>query len=407
VNLHYQWEKNGSTIGGDLDSYSSLSVTLADTGHYSVIVTGTCGTAYSDTVAVTVNGVTLISDPAGFTVCDGLNAAFDVSATGLGNLSYQWETDNGTGSSFTDIAGETSSLLQTPGLLGVNNGFNYRVVIKDDNLCPLTSASASLDVIYSPSSSSVSAGSDIITCNDGIVLTAIPAGGTWSIVTGSGTFADLSDDTTSVTGLGSFNEFVWTITNSCASTSDTVSVSMSSGSMLISAALSKDTTCAGQEITLTASATGGSGSYTYVALSLDGVTNKSSDNPVFSVAPGVSTDYVVFASDNNQAGCVSNYDTVNVFVTSAQVPMMANLITPNNDGKNDGLVIRDEHGVSMLDASSLTIYNRWGSTIFRSENYQNDFDASQLSDGVYYLYFKAGCGGKESKTWLHIIREIK
>jgi alpha-tubulin suppressor-like RCC1 family protein len=403
--LGYQWKLNGSPISSATSStYTIASVGGTDAGSYAVDITGGCGNLTSSLVAITVNGVTINTNPANQTACENANATFTVAAIGLGTLTYQWQTDNGTGA-FADMTGKTSSTLALNGVSLVSDGFQYRVIMRDDNFCPLTSATAILDVLPSVSSTPISAGADIITCNDFVVLGASPAGGTWSILTGTGTFVDINDDTTKVTGLASLNKFVWTLSNSCGSASATVSVTRTSGNMAINATTSKDTTCAGQEITITAAATGGSGSYTYTVFSLDGLTNASSDSPVFSVSPAITSRYVVFATDKSQAGCVSNNDSVEVFAISAQVPFMANLITPNNDGKNDKLMIRDVNGNSMLDASSLVIYNRWGTAVFKSEDYKNDFEGEGLPDGVYYLYHKAGCGGKESKTWIHVIRE--
>jgi hypothetical protein len=32
----------------------------------------------------------------------------------------------------------------------------------------------------------------------------------------------------------------------------------------------------------------------------------------------------------------------------------------------------------------LTIYNRWGTIVYQSEDYQNDWDGGNVSDGVYF-----------------------
>ena len=57
---------------------------------YSVVVSGTCGDAVTNSASLTVNqNVVVTSAPVSVTNCPGTSASFSVSATGTG-LSYQW-----------------------------------------------------------------------------------------------------------------------------------------------------------------------------------------------------------------------------------------------------------------------------------------------------------------------------
>ncbi|MDO1451229.1 gliding motility-associated C-terminal domain-containing protein [Rhodocytophaga aerolata] len=58
-----------------------------------------------------------------------------------------------------------------------------------------------------------------------------------------------------------------------------------------------------------------------------------------------------------------------------------NVITPNDDQSNDFFVVKNGFG-----KISLTIYNRWGKEVFRSSEYQNDWNAAGLSNGAYYYH---------------------
>ena len=58
-----------------------------------------------------------------------------------------------------------------------------------------------------------------------------------------------------------------------------------------------------------------------------------------------------------------------------------NVITPNGDGINDKFVIRK---LELYPDAELTIYNRFGSSVFRRKNYQSEFEAKGLSSGVYF-----------------------
>ncbi len=78
--------------------------------------------------------------------------------------------------------------------------------------------------------------------------------------------------------------------------------------------------------------------------------------------------------------------------------LIPNTFTPNNDGVNDIFKIE-----SLVSNSSLTIYNRWGSAVYKSINYQNNWDGGNCSDGVYY-YILYTADSKQYKGTVTILR---
>ena len=80
-----------SALAGQTGSSLVLaSVSAADAGTYSVVVSGTCGNAVTNSASLTVNqNVVVASAPAEPDQLPGTSASFSVSATGTG-LSYQW-----------------------------------------------------------------------------------------------------------------------------------------------------------------------------------------------------------------------------------------------------------------------------------------------------------------------------
>ncbi len=100
----------------------------------------------------------------------------------------------------------------------------------------------------------------------------------------------------------------------------------------------------------------------------------------------------------NALGCVSNQTPVVITKSCIVTVYIPNLITPNNDGKNDEFAI-----TSLPDGSFLTIVNRWGDSIYETSNYNNLWAGNNVADGIYY-YGLTLPDGREYKGWLQILR---
>lgn len=62
-----------------------------------------------------------------------------------------------------------------------------------------------------------------------------------------------------------------------------------------------------------------------------------------------------------------------------------NVVTPNHDGLNDLLVFSF---LEFYPDNELLIYNRWGTLLYQTKNYKNDWNGSKYSDGTYYYVLK-------------------
>jgi hypothetical protein len=70
------------------------------------------------------------------------------------------------------------------------------------------------------------------------------------------------------------------------------------------------------------------------------------------------------------------------------------VFTPGvKDGLNDAFVIEN-----LPPNSSLIIYNRWGTVVYESKNYLNDWTGDNHSDGVYYYILTTPVGKKYKGT---------
>jgi adhesin/invasin len=70
------------------------------------------------------------------------------------------------------------------------------------------------------------------------------------------------------------------------------------------------------------------------------------------------------------------------------------VITPNGDQVNDKFVIR---GLELYDRVQLSIMNRWGNEVYRSNTYYNEWDGRGLNEGTYFYLLELVKGGKVTK----------
>ena len=76
-----------------------------------------------------------------------------------------------------------------------------------------------------------------------------------------------------------------------------------------------------------------------------------------------------------------------------------NIITPNNDDINEFFTLK---GLIRDFPIDLKIYNRWGKLVYKSEDYQNNWNAENLPDGMYYYFVQDAL--TEYNGWINVIR---
>ena len=86
--------------------------------------------------------------------------------------------------------------------------------------------------------------------------------------------------------------------------------------------------------------------------------------------------------------------SASVVVNAENLNRVPNVITANNDGKNDVFL------VGFPDAK-LEVVNRWGRLIYQSDHYQNDW-GRDVPNGMYYFLLTTP-GGTECKGWLQVL----
>jgi hypothetical protein len=94
--------------------------------------------------------------------------------------------------------------------------------------------------------------------------------------------------------------------------------------------------------------------------------------------------------------CGAAYDSL--FLENSTLEL-TNLITANKDGLNDCLITIQNNPHETM---RLAVYNSWGSLVFLSEMYNNDWCPTDLTDGIYFVEvsYNTGC---YKKGWLQVL----
>ncbi len=264
----------------------------------------------------------------------------------------------------------------------------YSYTVTDANGCSATGS----QMLTSNPVILVAAGKDAQVCGDSTQLSgSSPASGetgTWSVISGTGTFSNANDSNTVVTGLTrpGTNIFLWTVTNGFCSASDTVNIE--TFDVIASEAGADLSICPQDSATSMLNATPVKlGTAFWISLGKAGVDDSSK------AATGVHnlvTGNNIFVWVVTNGACIEpdsvivNLKDQDLCFDSLQMP---NGFTPNGDGHNDDF---DIHGIENYPNNTLTIFNRWGNEVYSADDYKNHTWVGQnksgepLPDGTYF-----------------------
>jgi hypothetical protein len=290
INLTSTGAPAGTTVSfsvNPLTPGSSVIVLLNNTGvlapgTYNINVTGTAGTSVQSTVVTYIvdpgTPPAITSQPSNVTVCSGAAANFSVTATGTG-FTYQWQVSTDGGTTYTNIAGATSTSYSIPAPTVAENGYLYHVVITAQ--CgATTSNAATLNVNASPAIATQPASVTVCT-GSGNTFSVVGTGGglnyQWQISTNGGaTFTDITGansatyNLTNITSGQDGNQFQVIVTGACPGTITSAPATLTVGNAPnITTQPSSITTCEGVNADFTSAASGSGLSYQW-QVSTDG-----------------------------------------------------------------------------------------------------------------------------------------
>lgn len=115
------------------------------------------------------------------------------------------------------------------------------------------------------------------------------------------------------------------------------------------------------------------------------LTGANSYTPV--AKPAITTNYIMSVVSPN--GCIS---TDNALVTVIPYCLkVMDAFTPNGDGMNDRWIVTNNGGACTKQVMA-AVYNRYGSLVYKNDNYTNNWDGTYngkpVSDGTYYYVIK-------------------
>ncbi len=119
---------------------------------------------------------------------------------------------------------------------------------------------------------------------------------------------------------------------------------------------------------------------------------------IYHTYPSTEGTYQVTLFVYNDSGC--NDTITKMIIIIDDVLEFPNIITPNGDGRNDYLVIKN---AEKYPNNLIQIFNRWGKKIYEQQNYDNAWNGANHSDGTYYYIFYYL--DKIQKSSLTILRE--
>ena len=149
---------------------------------------------------------------------------------------------------------------------------------------------------------------------------------------------------------------------------DTISIEVLDHAPIEVSAQDVQLDCATDSVMLTATATGGLGTLTF--LWPDGT-----DGAAYHVDGLSNSTYTVRVTDE----CPASVEHT-IHVSSGCELLVPNVITPNGDGSNDTWVIT---GLGRRSAA-VRVFNRWGQVVYEAARYGNNWRANGLADGTYF-----------------------
>jgi len=306
----WKWYKNGCGSGAVIGTGNSITVTPNNTTIYYVRGEGDCNTTLCRQVKVTVNPNPEPEITGTFTICAESDEVYTV--TNHTGHSYSWTV---TGGNITN--GQNSNSITVHWGTGNSGTVHVTETIdattcdnedtKDITINPLPNVFAGIDQTISNGTST--------SINDATVNGNSNPNGfdyTWTPASDIVNANILHPTTQNLSTTTIFTLTVENQTTHCVN-SDNIKITITGGPLSVDIAGNDTAICIGESVTLSATGSGGSGTYNYTWSSTP--SGFSSTNDVITVSPTVSTTYTVEVDDGFNTASVDLTVTINPLPT--------------------------------------------------------------------------------------------
>ncbi|MCH2081055.1 MAG: PKD domain-containing protein, partial [Saprospiraceae bacterium] len=381
--IFYQWSTASGDIAGANSSF--LEVTPNVTTKYYVTAFNNQGCPGVDSVIVTVNPLPVAEAGANETICEGESVDLTASASG-GAAPYTFAWDNGLG------AGANQTVSPTPSAFA-NETFIYTVTATDANGCTDIDQ-VSVTVLSTPDVTTTSTNP---TCGDdnGSITFTFPdhpdrSSIEFSVDGGATYMISSADNAGSVTATdldaGTYDLWVRWDNDECPLDIPNITLNDENSPTVIA---SDDTAiCIGGSVSLSANATGGTGTITYTWMP----GNLSS--ATINVSPTITTTYTLSIEDEN--GCTASEEVVVTVVDDPEVTISAD----GSDICEGGIVTFTATTSGGLDCQDVQWQFRLGTSgawtnVATGDAYTSD---AGLTAGTYQYRARYICNGTGCDT---------
>jgi gliding motility-associated-like protein len=349
----YTWSGNG------LNS-SAPSVTITETGTYTLTVTNDCGTdnATFDVLLDPTPVLNSIEDA--YVLCDEPSLFLDPISNDDPSFSYDW---SGPG---LNSSNSTETLTQ--------NG-SYTVTISND--CGTVSAEFDLTVV-----------SDLSVTVNSLNLCDEPSGTLVATANQTVSYSWDNGETGSSIEVDSPGEYCVTVANACETQQDCGTVALNFTPNLSISPNSVENLCPGIGQTLSGNAGNAAGvSWTWSVECDGGLSTLNVNSDQISVSGDLANDncpdgYTIIVTASNNCGT----DAAEVDVTLDPCLVdFPNVITPGEGESNNLFRINGLENYYAFGGVQLQVFNRWGNLVYETSAYQNDWDGGDAVSGTYYF----------------------
>ncbi|RDV11536.1 DUF3494 domain-containing protein [Pontibacter diazotrophicus] len=366
-----------SIVSGEGTAQVTVQVGSA-AGAISVTADNNCGGSSAATLAITVNdklAAPAITGEAG--ACIGESLTYTIPAV-TGATGYAWAVP----ATWTLVSGQNTTSIVVE--VGEEAG---QVTVGVINDCG-TGNAATLNVapVLAPTETNEIVGNSAVceygetvtytlaTVEEGVTYTwAVPAD--WTLVDGQGT-GTITVNTTAAAGTISV-----IATNTCG-TAQSISkdVSITVPPVSPGAIIDNSNVCDG--LTYTIDAVTGATGYTWTVPAGFTITSGQGTTTITVTADSpTAAGQVTVSALNGTCSSIAASATIDVSLADGQLNF-PKAFSPNGDGKNDTWMITN---LEKFTANEVTIFNRWGSEVYKTSNYQNNWSASKLGPGTYFF----------------------